>query len=73
MRTRQPTEKTKSQLLAAIIKARQADGLSAKRASQAATITQPTWSRIESGEILPQFGTLFDMAQAVGLAVTIKF
>ena len=73
MKTREPNDKTKAHLLAAVIKTRKTRGLSVNQAAQMASITQPTWSRVESGEIAPQYGTLFDMADAVGLMVVVSF
>ena len=75
MKTREPNDKTKAQLRAAIIKARKAAGLSVNRAAQnkPCPVSQPSWSRIEAGELRPRYETLFGMAQAVGLAVTITF
>ena len=73
MKTRTFTDKTKATLLAAVIRRRKSRGLSVNGAAAAASITQPTWSRVEAGLIDPTFETLVSMADAVGLPVRISF
>ena len=73
MKTRKPNTASKTALLAAIVSRRKKAGTSVNQASQSATISQATWCRVESGIIDPTFETCFDMAQAVGIDVAIKF
>jgi len=73
MKTTTVTKKTKSRLLTAVIKARKKAGVNISQAAEASTISQPSWSRIESGVITPTFETVFDMAKAVGFKVTLNF
>ncbi len=73
MKTRKPTTASKTALIAAIVSRRKKAGTSVNQASQSATISQATWCRVESGIIDPTFETCFDMAQAVGIDVAIKF
>ena len=65
------TEMTKNQIVKRIIKARKTKGWTTVASAQKASVSQPTWWRVENGKVDPTWELLFQMCKAVGIKAVV--